>query len=174
MRVIIINELFTMGGTEVQSKREKKFLEEKGHEVLYLTFDPRFPEGWDREMSGHYNFVTKHNKLQAKLFLLFQDKKLRVKLDQIINQFNPDYIHVNNTTDHAIVILKAVANMKCFQTIRDYSAVCPTGLCVDKENKICTGTECRKCIKKCMPENHKLKFMYRLLVYKHVNKIRKK
>ena len=40
MKVLLINEFNTMGGTEIQSKREINMMRKRGHDYYYLTFDP--------------------------------------------------------------------------------------------------------------------------------------
>ena len=40
MKIVLINELYKMGGAEVQTLREITKLEEMGHQVYHITFDP--------------------------------------------------------------------------------------------------------------------------------------
>lgn len=173
MKYLIINEKYTKGGTEVQSLREKNNFEKHGDDVLYITFDDEYDQTTDTE-SNHINIDMKYNKFFKKIFRLFEDKRLTQRIRDIITDFQPDYIHINNTTDHAFSIFKAVNGYKVFQTIRDYSAVCPTGFCVDKKWNICEGRNCKRCISKCMPNHNRIMFLYYYFINSKIYKYRKK
>lgn len=173
MRYVIINELFRMGGSEVQSLRELKTMIEHGHETLYITFDSAFPDGIDKDNKNHINLVVERNGIRKKLYRGFTDPILYKRLCSILKDFNPNYIHVNNATDHAPVIYKAVSTYHTFQTIRDYGAVCPTALCVDKDYRVCNGKRAHCCTLKCMPKNKKAMFIYYNAVFEITSRQRK-
>ena len=160
MRYVIINELYSMGGSEVQSLREMKVMRTHGHEVMYITFDPNFPEGPESENRNHVNLVSSCKRISKKAYRMFTDPSLYKRLNKLLTDFNPDYIHVNNAVNNAPAIYKAVGNFCTFQTIRDYGAVCPTGLCVGKEYKVCEGKRYHCCTLRCMPREKKPIFVY--------------
>lgn len=174
MRYVIINELYRMGGSEVQSLREQKMMKDHGHEVLYITFDESFPNGIDTENSNHINIVCHYGKVSKRIYRLTCDRKLVKEISSLLANFNPDYIHVNIAAEHALAIFKAVKGYPTFQTIRDYSVVCETGLCVDRQFQICKGKKYHNCMSKCMPDNNKAMFIYYCLVSRAISKARRR
>lgn len=176
MKILLLNELYSMGGAEIQTRREKMVLESHGHQVLLLTLDSEIVHCWVDNQRTHYNCVVKYSNLIQKIwFRLSIDKKLEQEIKGIIDAFSPDYIHINNVADNAVTILNAVKGYKCLQTIRDYSIVCPTGFCVDGKYQVCEGYSCGECMKKCKPQGivRTLKFMVRIKYLKTVNQLRR-
>lgn len=173
-RYVLINELYSFGGTEVQGKREKRLMESKGHEVLYITFDLSYAHGFDPEDAAHYNFRIPYGWLQTKIYRLIADKRLEREVRHVIDGFAPDFIHINNADEHAQVIYRAVKGYPVFQTLRDYTSVCPTGLCIDRNKQICEGMNYCNCIAKCTPQQKKGMFLYWYLIRKRIYHIRTK
>lgn len=146
MNYLLINEYRELGGSEVQSLRERDMLRANGHIVMYLTFDPKFPlktDGLDVNIPLSYSGVS--------LFYhrVFVSNKLKSQLMGIIENFEPDVIHLNNTIAAASTVYACLAQFNTFQTIRDYSAVCPKDTCVHADWTICRGYchgSCFSCI----------------------------
>lgn len=174
MRYVIINELYRMGGSEVQSLREQKIMKAHGHTVLYITFDTLFPDGYDTENEGHLNIVCAYSGLSKKLHRMYCDRRLSNRLSLVLSDFRPDYIHINIASEHALAIFKAVRPYPTFQTIRDYGAVCETGLCVDRQFEVCKGKKYNHCISRCMPGSKKAMFLYYCMVSRVIAKARVK
>ena len=151
MRYIIINEFYKFGGSEVQSLREKHFFEYKGHDVLYITLDPNLPHGWNELEKNHFNINLFPNKIKKIISSLHVDKRILNILEKIITDFSPECIHVNAAFNTALTIYEVVKKYNCFQTIRDYSAICLNGRCVDKGMKVCDGYQHNRCFMRCMP-----------------------
>lgn len=151
MKIVIMNDLLTYGGAEMQSKREKEILQSKGHDVFLMTFDYNFPSNDSEynEINGFYNIPIKNEgrlKIKRKLFF---DKKLYKKIKIILDKLNPDIIHINNFYLAPITQYNAVKGYKTVQTIRDYLAVCPLSTCIYKDYSICKGKKYNNCLKKC-------------------------
>ena len=149
MKVLIINELAKSGGAEMQTMRECALLQQFGNKARVVTLDPNFPSGWISET--HYNISRKDSILKREMQMLLADKKIENELRRIIKDFNPDYIHLNNTKAHALSIFKAVEGYKCLRTIRDYGAVCPNSQSICADLSLCEGyVNCWKCLDKCI------------------------
>lgn len=170
MKYILINDLYFAGGTEVQSKREFEYFTNKGHEVLYITFDPKL-EYHQSKQKNHIN-LSKGEVLKDRFIC---NRKTYMELKKIITEFNPDFIHLNNTYLSAPAIYKAVKKYFCIQTIRDYAYVCPKSTCIHKDYSICNGMQCKKCLKKCIPHKPKelLKFVAKYIALKQNKKLQK-
>ncbi len=167
MRILLINEFIVMGGTEVQTFRERDYFVSQGHDVYILTFDPEFPlqiEGKEQNYPIHLNIFQKF------LCKFHESENWVEKIKNIIQRIEPDVIHVNNLFALPNVVMKAVESYQVVQTIRDYGAVCPKSTCIYKNGAICRGYRFENC-KKCIGVSPLLRF--RFMVLKHYNLIRK-
>lgn len=171
MKYILINDLFTAGGSEVQSIRELNYFFKKGHDVLYITFDPNL-KYHESKQKGHINLTKGYTELNRYIC----NKTIFKELVKIIDEFNPDFIHLNNTYLYAPTVYKAVKDYFCIQTIRDYSYVCVKSTCILSDGSICKGIKNEKCIKRCLPYNPKdlVIFIARYIALKNNKKLREK
>lgn len=174
MKVLIINELAKSGGAEMQTMRECALLQQFGNKARVVTLDPNFPSGWISET--HYNISRKDSILKREMQMLLADKKIENELRKIIRDFNPDYIHLNNTKAHALSIFKAVEGYKCLRTIRDYGAVCPNSQSICADLSLCEGyVNCWKCLDKCIAKkNNSVKEVWKWICFKRRNSAQKK
>lgn len=174
MKVLIINELAKSGGAEMQTMRECALLQQFGNDARVITLDPNFPSGWISET--HYNISRKDSILKREMQMLLADKKIENELRKIIKDFNPDYIHLNNTKAHALSIFKAVEGYKCLRTIRDYGAVCPNSQSICADLSLCEGyVNCWKCLDKCIAKKKRLvKEVWKWICFKRRNSAQKK
>ena len=174
MKVLIINELAKSGGAEMQTMRECALLQQFGNDARVITLDPNFPSGWISET--HYNISRKVSILKREMQMLLADKKIENELRKIIKDFNPDYIHLNNTKAHALSIFKAVEGYKCLRTIRDYGAVCPNSQSICADLSLCEGyVNCWKCLDKCIAKKKSLvKEVWKWICFKRRNSAQKK
>lgn len=174
MKLLIINELYQYGGAEMQTQREAEICRNHGHEVKIITLDPNFAEGWLTE--GHYNISRRDNKIKKQLQRVFGDGTIEELLKRQIEDFSPDYIHINNAFDHVISIFRVVKGYRALQTIRDYGAVCPNGLSICPDNKICKGYHsCRQCLSTCvLHSERKLRTFWQWICFKKKDALRRK
>ncbi len=174
MRILIINELAKSGGAEMQSMRECELLRQFGNESMVLTLDPNFMQGWNTEY--HYNISPNESVIKRKLQMLFVDRSIVKEIRGIIKQFKPDYIHLNNSKEHALSIFQAVKGYKCMRTIRDYGAVCPNSQSICADLTVCDGyTHCTKCIRNCwIGKKSGLKGLWKWICFKRRNSAQKK
>lgn len=173
MRLLLINELYQYGGAEMQTFREADIFQKHGHQVQVITLDPNYDDG--KLDDFHINISQIEGKFTKQMHRLFCDRRLKKRLKQLIWDFDPDYIHINNAYDHAIPIFQSVKGFVAFQTIRDYGTVCPNGLCVHPDKTICNGYQClRKCTICCFVHSkHKIKDFCKWLFFKRRNAVRK-
>lgn len=178
MRVLIINELYQMGGAALQSLRECKILAAHGHEVCYLTMDPEYEEELNIAET-HLNiamkeFERRHFKSLKQLFVI---REVQRKTKFVIEKFQPDVIHLNVLNRCAVSVYPLLKKRKCIQTLRDFSVICPKGLGIDSANKVCEGYQCGECMKKCYPTDNlrnQVLFLLSRLHFNRILKLRKK
>lgn len=152
MRIILINELYIEGGAEMQTFRECELLLKKGHLAKVITLDNRIKNG--KLSNIHYNISRNYSKSRNNMQLIVQDNSIIYELKEIIDEFKPDLIHLNNVREHAISIYKVVRNYECVQTLRDYGAVCPHALSIWRDLTICSGYQnLYYCANKCATQN---------------------
>lgn len=166
MRVLLINEFDSCGGTEIQSKREIKMMSEKCFEYYYLTFDPNYVS--NEQEKNHYNIPISFNNFKKIYHRIFTSKKYTRMISKIINEIKPEVIHINNLVNLPLDVYKSVMNYPTFQTIRDFGAVCPKSTCIFNDFSACKGYKNHNC-KKCL-KSLDLKVKYTIL--KKINKYR--
>lgn len=178
MKIIIINELYIMGGAEMQSIRETNLLRENGHDVYRISCDRGLLPGWQTEDGKHYNIKPESENwhiARVKRFTI--NKKLLRTIEGIFTKIDPDIIHINNITYYPYTFFFACRNYKTVQTIRDFGVVCPKGLCITEKNQICNGYKCNHCMKICGDYMTMKKRFYLLEDYcylRHLNSYRNK
>ena len=146
MRILLINERYISGGTEVQTQREKKALETLGYEVYLLTFDKNQPE---RKICGEehwFNIPLEFGVVATFINHTFGSRKYRKQIQDIVDTIKPEFIHINNVFAVPDDVYKVVADYPTMQTIRDYMAICPKATCIDKSRKICRGYKYGNCV----------------------------
>lgn len=175
MRYLIINQYYTFGGTEVQTKREFNYFRKQGHKVLLLTLDPELEYHQSME-DGHLNIVNKYTDKKLDFFRLFEDRNLTKEIQLQISLFKPDCVHLNNIFYSPNSIYKALENKKVFQTIRDFRVLCPKNTCVYEDGITCTGYGWFKCMHQCGFKSPKMlpKLCLKLLVIKKLEMKRKR
>lgn len=163
MKVLLINDYIEGGGAELQTKREMKNLISHNDEVLFLSFDKD-----NKPIENNIN-VRINKTFIAKVYnKLFVNPFIKRKIKKIINEFNPDYIHINNIFACPITVYSAVKKYNSYQTIRDYVAVCSKSTCIKDDLTECEGyihNNCKKCLKN---KGFKVKFKYSS--FKRINK----
>ncbi len=164
MNVLLINNFWLGGGSEVQSKRELKMWKDNNHKVLYLTFDHDFDESFEEE---HINLKINKSIFAKGFNYFFINPFIKKKIKKILNEFKPDLIRVNNISICFLSVYSAVKKYKIIQTIRDYAYVCPFATCIHNDYSICKGFKFDKCRKKCINNlSGKLKLIKLKKLYK--------
>lgn len=171
MRILIVNDLLIHGGAEMQGLREKKILEENGHEVFMLTFDNNFPRKSliYNEERGFYNIPINNSGVTKLINKFLFNKKLFLDIRNFINKVQPEIIHINNLYLAPITQYKSMNKYKAFQTIRDYSAVCPLDTCINIDGEVCLGSKYNNCYINCGKNIRNISKIFRGNIY---NKVR--
>ncbi len=157
MRIILINAFRNSAGTEVQTLREFHYFIEKGHKMLLITFDPSFVE-YARE--NEINMPTRYSGIKRILFRTFKDGKLYNRLREVIVDFRPDIIHINNLARYQVItVLDACKGFPVVKTIRDPGMICPQSTCLNLDNRICKGWKYESCWK-CLKGNNKDRIVF--------------
>lgn len=167
MKFLIINEYKSGGGTEQSVCKIKSILSKHGHHVTCLYMNIRkdeFLEDDEYVISVRLGIFDK----------LFYNPILAYKFKAFLRKFNPDIVLLNNVFSAPITVLSCLNSYKTYQFIRDYSAICPKGTCVDDFGNICSGYRFGKCYFICKYHNSKLQLLIKLWLVHRVDKLRQK
>lgn len=165
MKILIINDKYLQGGAEIYVNNLKRVLKDNGNIVKSICFDKNISSLQESEELINIKNYTKVDKLILNLYLY---KKIR----NVIREFNPNIIILNNINVSPITILKSVAGYKTIQVVHDFGIVCPKATCIFNNKEICNGYKESNCKKECVNIMSKS----RLLLYqiKKIEMLRKK
>ena len=166
MKILIINKfLKPRGGSETYIIELGACLHQKGHEVQYFGMDDP-----DRTLGNASNLYTSgldfHTRGMRRFkypFSILYSREAKNKLEQVLKDFNPDVVHLNNFNYQLTpsVIYGVRAHDKrtgkktaIFYTAHDYQLLCPNHmlnspgdgqnceLCVDGRYQNCVRKKC--------------------------------
>ena len=162
MKIIISNKFYyARGGDCIYSMNLEKLLKEKGHEVAVFAMD--YSENLENEFSSYFPSEISfsgsgiNGKIEA-FKRLFSPKDVKVKFQKLINDFNPDIIHLNNIHSYLSPALAEVAknnNVKVIWTLHDYKLICPSYSCLrdSKPCELCFENKTNVIFTKCMKKS---------------------
>ena len=85
MKVLLINELISGGGTEIQSKREIDMMSKRNYDYYYMTFDSNYPENLDINRKK-INIPVKFNKISKIFHRFLPSIKYKKKTQKYANE----------------------------------------------------------------------------------------
>lgn len=167
MRILLVNKfIFPKGGAETYTFDVGKMLEEHGHEVQYFGLEN------EKNIVGNRigSYVTNMDfsqGIKANLnapFRIIYSREARKKIRAVLDDFQPDVVHLNNIQYHLTpsIILEinkwrkeTKKECKIVYTTHDYQLVCPSHgmfdvnmkpceLCLDGHYIHCFQTKCLK------------------------------
>lgn len=155
MKILMINKfLYPNGGSETYIFKLGEYLQSQGHEVQYFGMEHEgrcvgnHAEAYTSDMDFHGE--SKLAKLTYPLKTIYS-KEARIKIRQVLDDFQPDVCHLNNFTYQLTpsMILeiqkwKKQTGHKCkiVFTAHDYNLVCPNHML----NNPGTHQNCEKCL----------------------------
>ncbi len=161
MKILMVNKfLYPRGGSESYMLYLGEHLKKMGHEVEYFgMYDSQntvgnskglYTQNMDFHSTGLARFLY-----PFKIIFSFEAKR---KIMQVIDDFKPDIVHMNNInfqlTPSIIYGIKK-KKIPLVQTVHDYQMICPNHLLYDFDNNMpcekCIGGSHMNCIKnKCI------------------------
>jgi glycosyltransferase involved in cell wall biosynthesis len=147
MKILLANKFYyPRGGDCIYTLNLESLLRAEGHEVAVFAiqhpqnnetpFQPYFPS----EVS--YSSVSgEKNRLKA-IFRPLGTQEVKQKFTALLNDFQPDIVHLNNIHTHLSPVLAEIAHQKHIRvvwTLHDYKLLCPSYLCLrnDKPCELC-------------------------------------
>jgi len=149
MRILMVNKfLYSRGGCENYMLFLSEHLKKLGHEVEYFgMYDEKNTVGnsagkYTQNMDFHSKGIARFL-YPFKIIYSFEAKR---KIIQIIDEFKPDIIHMNNINFQltpSVIYGAKKRGIPVVQTVHDYQMICPNHLLYNfDKNEIC-----EKCIK---------------------------
>lgn len=140
-RIIVANKFYyPRGGDCVYTIDLVRLLEAHGHEVA--VFAMQHPDTlstpWSKYFPSEVQF-TKSIKAFDALWRPFGAKEVVRKFNALLDDFNPDILHLNNIHSQLSPVLAEIAynrGIKVFWTLHDYKLICPRYDCL-RERAVC-------------------------------------
>lgn len=113
----------------------EQLLKEHGHEVAVFAMD--YPENIDTPWKKH--FPSNMSKLMA-FSRPFGSNEVKNKFSDLLNDFKPDVVHLNNIHTQLSPVIAEVAHKKGIKvvwTLHDYKLLCPRYDCLRDGKDIC-------------------------------------
>ena len=166
MKILLINKfLYPKGGSETYVFKLGEYLQSQGHEVQYfgLENEKNIVGNAVESYVSNLDFSTGTGKNLKAPFRIIYSSEARRKLRRVLEDFQPDVVHLNNVHFHLTpsIILeshkyrkKYKAGLEIIYTAHDYQLVCPSHGLFDTQIQICEkclGGNYWHCFKsKCM------------------------
>lgn len=152
MKVVIANKFhYRRGGDCVYSINLEQLLSEKGHKVA--TFSMQHPENiidsWNKYYPSEIRFTPNLNLIET-FFRPFGTKEVVRKFNALLDDFQPDIVHLNNIHTQLSPIIAEIAHnrgIKVVWTLHDYKLLCPRYDCLKNGESIC---------EECFSNKHKV------------------
>jgi len=115
MKILLINDHYSFGGAENYVRALQKQLEEE-HEVAVLTLDGSDESDYSVDESGNPLFKLRNR--------YFSNRKIKRKVSNVIEDLDPDAVHLNKNVVAPIPVLKALRDENVVRTVHDFGFVC--------------------------------------------------
>lgn len=136
MKILLSNKFYyRRGGDCIYMLNLEQLLKEHGHEVAVFAMD--YPENLDTPWKKY--FPNNMNKLMA-LTRPFGSQEVKRKFGRLLDDFNPDVVHINNVHTQLSPVIAELARKRCIKvvwTLHDYKLLCPRYDCLRDGKEIC-------------------------------------
>ena len=136
MKILLSNKFYyRRGGDCIYMLNLEQLLKENGHEVAMFAMD--YPENIDTPWKKY--FPSNMRKLMA-FSRPFGSSEVKNKFSALLNDFNPDVVHLNNIHTQLSPVIAEVAHKKGIKvvwTLHDYKLLCPRYDCLRDGQDIC-------------------------------------
>lgn len=162
MRILLITDNHTpSGGAEHYFFDLKNRLKRiSAFEIFSLGFGPK-------EVKGNDFLVLKsaHTNMAKLIWRMFFHPIVYLKLRNYIRKIKPDVIHLHNTKQYTVSLLKAIKPYPVVQTIHDYSYICPTAQNIHKNHQPCLSGLRKACFWQHQVKYNKLIYLFLSYVF---------
>ena len=145
LKILIVSKfLYARGGAEVYAMNLGEMLQKQGHEVCF--FSMHHPQNIhvneDKYFAKRGIFLSAINQWKINAALRIFGTGIRRNYEKILDDFQPDIVHLNNIHSYLSPIVARLAHkkgIKVIWTVHDYKLICPAYSC------LCNGMPCEAC-----------------------------
>ena len=155
MKVLLVNKFhWNKGGSEKYYFELGKMLKEHGHEVAYFSMKDEKNITVDGCKEYFVEPIDLNNGSKLKAFDVIYSKANKLKMEEAIEDFKPDVVHLNNFQRQlSASIIKPIVkrNIPIVFTAHDVQAICPAISMLDNDGNVCELCKCghyKNCFKK--------------------------
>lgn len=157
-KIILANKYYyARGGDCIYTINLEKILKDYGHEVAVFSMEhpENFSNAYQKYFPAEVIYNGKKNLLRSSI-RPFGTPEVKQKFNALLNNFNPDIVHLNNIHTQLSPIIAKIAyerNIPVVWTIHDYKLLCPRYDCLRKGQEpceLCFGNRSNILKYKCM------------------------
>lgn len=156
LKILIVSKfLYARGGAETYAINLGEMLKMHNHEVRFFSMS--YPENINVDENEYFakevSFFQPSLNAKLKAALRVFGIGVRQNYEKLLNDFQPDIVHLNNIHSYLSPIVAELAHkkgIKVIWTVHDYKLICPAYSC------LCHGEPCEACI-----ENNKFSVISR-------------
>lgn len=145
LKILIVSKfLYARGGAEVYAMNLGEMLQKQGHEVCF--FSMHHPQNIhvneDKYFAKEVSFFQPSISGKINAALRIFGTGIRRNYEKILDDFQPDIVHLNNIHSYLSPIVARLAHkkgIKVIWTVHDYKLICPAYSC------LCNGMPCEAC-----------------------------
>lgn len=145
LKILIVSKfLYARGGAEVYAMNLGEMLQKQGHEVCF--FSMHHPQNIhvneDKYFAKEVSFFQPSISGKINAALRIFGTGIRRNYEKILDDFQPDIVHLNNIHSYLSPIVARLAHkkgIKVIWTVHDYKLICPAYSC------LCNGMPCEVC-----------------------------
>jgi glycosyltransferase involved in cell wall biosynthesis len=114
MKILLVNDYYSFGGAENYVRNLEEKLQEE-HEVNTLTLDNSDESDYSIEEASNPVLKMKNR--------YFSNRKIKRKIKRIVEEVEPDVVHLNKNVIAPVAVLKALKGEKVIKTVHDFGYV---------------------------------------------------
>jgi glycosyltransferase involved in cell wall biosynthesis len=170
MRILLSNKFYYLrGGVDIFTIELERLLKERGHKVAVFSMQHslNLETGYSEYFPGEIDLTrVKVKNLISTVIRPFGSKEVRKKFNKLLEDFNPEIVHLNNIHSQLSPILMLQAkrhNIPVVWTLHDHKLLCPRYDCMRDNNpcELCFYNKINVLKYRCMKNN----FFASLLAY---------
>lgn len=157
MKVLLIDDNYHfLGGDNSLLNREKRFLEERGHETMLFS--------WGKEKIEAAGIIVAeepHSRWASKIRKFFFPGYLKAAFRKVLMEFQPDVIHLHLVAKYPLSVYPLLRGFKSVQTLHGPSLFCASSWGCLKDGNPCPLGIGWKCYRnKCLRLYQTLPYLY--------------
>lgn len=151
VKILLVNKFYyRRGGDCICTLNLEELLKEYGHDVAIfaMQYPDNLPTPWSKYFPSEISFKPGLGMIEAFKRPL-GTKEVKKKFNALLDNFQPDVVHLNNIHTHLSPIIAELAyqrGIKVVWTLHDYKLLCPRYDCLRNGETIC---------EECFTDKHK-------------------